>query len=396
MRVVFVQYGAYAEAARRLSSGGPETFYAQRYSVEFVADLARRMVDVVVLHLGHDDPEERLPSGVRSVGIDLYPQGRPGRHLEMLQILSRLRPTHIVLVSPLPLVLAWALARGVRTLPLFADSFRERGLRARAKSALLALLLNNSRVDWVSNHNIAASMELVRIGVSPSKVLPFDWPAFLSPSERPAKELQTTGDVSVAYVGQIAESKGVGDLIDAVGALARAASGPRVRATIVGGHDPAFVARARALGIESRIEFLGRIAHDDIVPLMSRHDIVVVPSRHEYPEGLPMTIYEAFCSRTPIIASDHPMFSAKLRDRENAVIFRAGDVGELADRIRLLAEDAALYSRLSRNGEAAADTFFCPLKYHELIWRWLTNTAEDRQVLSAFSISSGRYAQPVS
>ena len=109
-----------------------------------------------------------------------------------------------------------------------------------------------------------------------------------------------------------------------------------------------------------------------------------------------MTIYEAFCSRTPIIASDHPMFSVKLRDRENALIFKAGDAGALAECIRLLAEDPSLYSRLSRNGEAAADTFFCPLKYHELIWRWLTNTAEDRQVLSEFSISSGRYAQSVS
>jgi glycosyltransferase involved in cell wall biosynthesis len=296
-------------------------------------------------------------------------------------------------VSPLPFVLAWALARGVRTLPLFADSFRVPGLKAKAKFSLLARLLNSSRVDWVSNHNVAASLDLVRIGVAPDKVLPFDWPAFLSPSEHVPKQLRTGGHIKIAYVGQLAESKGVGDLISALGLIARTSNGagPRVSATIVGGQDPAFVARARELGLEDRIEFPGRISHDDIVPLMNRHDVVVVPSRHEYPEGLPMTIYEAFCSRTPIIASDHPMFRVKLRDGDNALIFKAGDVNALVDRIRLLAGDPALYARLSRNGEAAAEQFFCPLKYHELISRWLSNTDEDRRILSGFSLASGRY-----
>ena len=393
MRLVFVQYGGYAEAARRLASGGAETFYAQRYTVDFVADLARRVDDVVVLHLSRDDAEVRLPSGVRSLGLELYPQGRRGRHLDVIQMLQRLQPTHLVLASPLPIVLGWALARGIRTLPLFADSFRVTTLKARLKFELLARLLNNRRVDWVSNHNVAASLDLVRIGVSPAKVLPFDWPAFHSPSERPAKELARGEEIKLVYVGQISESKGVGDLIAAVASATRTVNGagPRIRATIVGGHDPAFVAQSRALGIESRIDFLGRVSHDDIVPLMNRHDVVVVPSRHEYPEGLPMTIYEALCARTPIIASDHPMFALKLHDKENALIFKAGDADALAHRILALAADPALYARLSRNGEAAAAQFFCPLKYDELISRWLSNTADDRRILSEFAIVSGRY-----
>ena len=45
---------------------------------------------------------------------------------------------------------------------------------------------------------------------------------------------------------------------------------------------------------------------------MSAHDIVIVPSRHDYPEGLPMTIYEALAMRTPLVVSDHPMIKAGL------------------------------------------------------------------------------------
>jgi hypothetical protein len=31
------------------------------------------------------------------------------------------------------------------------------------------------------------------------------------------------------------------------------------------------------------------------------------------------------------------------------------------------------------------------LKYHELISRWLSNTAEDRAFLATYSLASGRY-----
>ena len=58
---------------------------------------------------------------------------------------------------------------------------------------------------------------------------------------------------------------------------------------------------------------------------MHAHDAVVVPSQHAYPEGLPMTIYDAYCSRSPLIASDHPMFRSKVIDDETAVVFGAGD-----------------------------------------------------------------------
>src|SRR5215471_1328749 len=118
MRLVFLQFGRYAEAVHRFAGGGPETFYAQRYSVDFVATLARSIEDVTVLHLSRDDPDERLPSGVTSLGLELFPRGRKPRRLDLLRALERLRPDHLVLSSPLPFVIGWALIRGVRLLPL--------------------------------------------------------------------------------------------------------------------------------------------------------------------------------------------------------------------------------------------------------------------------------------
>jgi glycosyltransferase involved in cell wall biosynthesis len=395
MRLVILQFGPYAEVARRLAAGGAESFYAQKYSIDYVTKLAGRVGDLTVLHLNRDDPEERHRSGVRSLGLELYPPKRRARYFALLRELRRLAPTHLIVLSPLIPVMAWALARGIKLLPLFADSFRADGLRAKLKCALLGRILNNRRIDFVSNHNLAASLDLVRIGVSAAKVLPFDWPALFSPAQMLPKQLPPAGDLKLVYVGQVSESKGVGDIIEAVRDLRDSPVGRTWRATIVGGYDESLASRVKSLGLEGLVTFAGRLSHDDVIPFMNQHDVVVVPSRHEYPEGLPMTIYEGLCSRTPIVASDNPMFMIKMQDEQSALIFAAGNSARLAEKIRRLETDPALYARLSQGADLAATEFFCPLKYHELIDRWLGGSEEDREILSSFSIASGRYHRMV-
>jgi glycosyltransferase involved in cell wall biosynthesis len=393
MRLTILQFGSYADAVHRFEQGGSETFYAQKYSVDFVAQLAAGAEDVSVVHLLDDAPEERLPSGVRSLGLRFYPQGGRPRHVELIRTLERLRPDHLIVGSPVVAALAWGWMRRVRTLPLFADSFPIGGPRSRLKLLLLARILNSDRIDWVANHNLAASLELVRIGVAASKVLPYDWPELMGLTDRAPRQLLRSRERSVAFVGQLIESKGVGDLLEALALLNARPAGPVWRATIVGSSvvDAGFQRKARELGLESRVHFTGRVPHDEVIPLMARHDVVVVPSRHGYPEALPMTIFEALCSRTPIVASDHPMFSLKLNDGRDALLFPAGDAAALAGRLDSLVTDPELYARLSSRSREAAAGFFCPLKFDELITAWLNDRPEDRDLLSTFSLSTGRY-----
>jgi glycosyltransferase involved in cell wall biosynthesis len=394
LKVVFIQYGNHAEAERRLAAGGKETYYAQRETVQFVAALAKRYDDVTVLTPEGDYPEERTPSGVRFLGIDLYPQGARPRRLQLLRELERLRPDHIVLATPLASVLAWALARGIRVLPLFFDSFRAKGWKAEAEHWMLARLLSIPKIEWVSNHGLAAAMDLVRIGVDPAKVLPFDWPVVTGPAPLPPKEAPPGDAVRVLYVGMLIETKGVGDLLEAIRDL-RGRGTARWSLSLVGRENPEMVKRAADLGLTDDVRFHGLIAHDDVVPTMREHDIVVVPSRPEYPEGIPATIYEGLCSRSPLVVSDHPMFKMKIKDGAGAVVFRAGDVKALADSLERLRTDRQLYARLSREAVDAARDFFCPLKYDALIATWLSGPDKARAELASYSIASGKYQAQV-
>jgi len=110
-RIVFVQYGDYAEAVHRFAAGGKEDYYAQKYTVDYVASLAARYSAVTVITFSRNHPYELLPNGVGAQGVLLYPPGAKARDSELLRALDEREPTDVVLISPIQSVLSWARRR---------------------------------------------------------------------------------------------------------------------------------------------------------------------------------------------------------------------------------------------------------------------------------------------
>lgn len=388
MRLAFVQHGDYAETVGRFARGLGETYYAQRYSVEFVAGLAHDCAEVCVICVTAGPYDVTLPTCVRAIGIP-----RRGDRVDegtLFGTLERLAPTHLILRSPLRRVLAWALEKSISTLPLLADSFRL-GLRYWWRNRGLAKLLNNSGIEWVGNHNVNAARSLEQIGVEVQKIIPWDWPPAQRPEENPVKELQTAQDTfRLIFVGTLSEAKGTGDLIMAVSELCR--RGLTVHLTVVGpGDRDRYSELANSLNVDRRVTLTGRIDHSEVLKQMRAHDVVIVPSRHAYAEGLPMTIYDAFASRTPLVASDHPMFRGKVEHGRSGRIFRAGDTADLADQIEQLLSKPEEYRRYSAYAPDAFRRIECPAKWAEIIERWLCNSETDRAWLNSHTLGSGRY-----
>ena len=372
-RVTFMQFGDYRDAFLRFGSGGDETYYAQRYTVDFVASLARaeRAECVHMVTFASDAPAVELEPRLWHSGVHLYVPGQPTATDRLIQHVAATRPTHLVVGAPFAPLIRYGLDQDYRVLPLFADSFRGGGLKQRARNAALAYTLNDPRIEIVSNHNLGAALDLVRIGVDPHKVVPFDWPALISPSAHPPKSAPPSDRTfQLLYVGQLNEPKGVGDVIRAVTVLR--SQHVDVSLSLIGtGDSDALSVLARELGVAEHVAVLGKRSHAQVQEAMRSHDAVVVPSRHSYPEGLPMTLYEALCSRTPIIASDHPMFALRMRDGFNALVFRAQSAAHLAARVRELMSNPIVYESLSRNAETAANDYLCPLKWDRLLTAWL-------------------------
>ncbi len=385
--IVIVQYADYRAAVHRVAAGGPEVYAAQRYSLDHTCSLMR-YGRVTVLALQSEAHDEVLSNGVRSVGLGWH--GRSDNK-QLYRTLSELGPTDIVVGSPLLGALVWAFKRGVRVLPIFADSFSKgnvrRGVFLKGVAAMLAL----PAFTVVGNHNVPASLDLVRIGVPASKVVPWDWPAQRTPADFPAKpHFGERRPVSVFFAGLVIEDKGVGDLIRAIAINKQ--QGLDVNVSVAGaGEIDAMKRVANEAGVAERVEFLGKVANNEVVRLMHAHDFVAVPSRHEYSEGLAMTIYEALCSRSPLLLSDHPMFKRALGKQPGVRMFKASDPAALAQLIRDLVASPKEYEAVSKASADAWQHIQVPLKFGEMVDAWVRGTREDLEKLTSHSVAKFPY-----
>ena len=390
MRIVFVQYGDYRASFQNFAAGGAETYAAQKYSTEIVADLAKEHELVAVVCVNADPYEEKLPNGVVTHGLRLYKQTTEA---QLVKRVAALRPTHLVSRSPIRPLLRWGIRSGVRTLPLLATSFPAGGgLRTRWRYWRTARILSDPAIQVVGDHALNSCLDLRRIGVPPEKIVPWDWPAVATPSERPAKLQSPASDrpVRLFYAGVISDDKGVGDCLGALRLLRERCRDARF--TFAGAGDvPRFEKLADDLGVRGAVSFLGRIPHVEVLRQMHEHDLVVVPSRHSYPEGLPLTIYDAYCSRTPLLASNHPMFRGRVEHEFGALVFEASSPESLADRADELLRSPELYAQLSRNSEEAWRRLQLPVRWGDLLRHWLDDSAEGRAYFARYNLAAGPY-----
>lgn len=256
-----------------------------------------------------------------------------------------------------------------RVFPMMANSFNRTGPRSRLLRWRTMRALNDRRFDLVANHCRPATEALARHGVDPGRLIAWDVPHKRTPADSAVRSRVHREGIRLAYAGSISEDKGVGDLVRAVGLLRR--NGRDVHVFLAGNGDiAAMKALAASEGVADLVDFAGMVDNHRVLHEFKTADLVVVPSRSAFPEGFPLTLFEAIAVRTPIVCSDHPMFVPVLTDGETAVMYRNGDPAGLADAIGRVLADDALYEALSRHADVS--------------WAKLSGTADWRTLVRTF------------
>jgi glycosyltransferase involved in cell wall biosynthesis len=368
LNILFFQYGDFGEAYRRFQEGGLETYRDQRASVDFVASLRSRYV-VTTVAICDRDHRDDLDNNLRSIGISQNAAYRPK---VLFRLFNDIQPDIIVCRTPNYHAIRWAKLRNVPTLLSFADFFSNRNPRQLLRNVALRALLDPRVFPCVSNHNLNACISVSRALFYPkSRVVPWDW-IRLRADDSPKSAPTDVGSPLAFFAGALTEAKGVGDCLEAVALLKN--RGINLIFEFAGPGDvETWRTRALQLEVGDRVQFLGLIPNTTVRQRMIASDIIVVPSRHDYPEGLPNTIYEALASRTPLVISDHPAFANRLQSGEDCLVFRAADASSLADRITSLLTDNSLFARLSTRSAAALNTLFVGMNWTDLVSTFLTD-----------------------
>jgi glycosyltransferase involved in cell wall biosynthesis len=215
---------------------------------------------------------------------------------------------------------------------------------------------------------------LVRSGVPAGRVhcIPNAWAPGQVPSDRAhARErlgLPADGPV-VGWVGRLSREKAPDVLLEALGLMGSDAP----RAVFVGaGTEAASLSdRARALGIEGKVRWAGRV--DGAAALFRAFDVFVLSSRTE---GTPIVLFEAMAAGVPVIAT-HVGGVPDVVSGAEALLVPAEDPAELARALRaVLADPAGSAARASAAGARLARDFAeAPwLERYEALYRNLIGT----------------------
>lgn len=185
-------------------------------------------------------------------------------------------------------------------------------------------------------------------------------PAIVVPSGVDLCPVRSQGipDVDLICLGKIEPRKGVDIALQVMRHL------PHRRLRIIGNGPGTDWARgvARDLGVEARVDFLGRIDHARVPAELARARVGLVP----LPMGLdnvsdrftsPLKLLEMLAAGLPVVASDIPSVRAVCQNEENALLASPQAPRQMAEAAERLLCDPALGRRLGAAGAARAAVF---------------------------------------
>lgn len=154
---------------------------------------------------------------------------------------------------------------------------------------------------------------------------------------------------TVLFVGRHEPRKGLDVLIAAMADVS-----PDVRLWVASDGPQTAELRAKTID-DPRIEWLGRISHEEKAARMRAADVFCAPSLHG--ESFGVVLLEAMAAGAPIVASDLPGYRNVARPEEHAVLVPPGDAGSLARALNGLVADSARAEELRAAGRLRAGEF---------------------------------------
>ena len=166
-------------------------------------------------------------------------------------------------------------------------------------------------------------------------------------------------ELSVLFAGRVVELKGVHTLIEALPSILEKLPEYRLQVTILGEtRDQDYLQRLKdriaRVGLSDRIVFLPPVEQAELFNLFQRHDLYVFPSVYE---PFALTLIHALHAGIPTIASDAGGNKEIIKQKENGLLFSAGNAAELSTAVVNLAMNGELRQTISMAARSVAGNY---------------------------------------
>lgn len=156
--------------------------------------------------------------------------------------------------------------------------------------------------------------------------------------------------INILYIGSLSKHKGLHILIDAFKNLKH----DNIVLHIVGKGVDANLFENMA-SADGRIIFHGFIPDDKLNQLFKDVNITIVPSI--WYDNSPMVIYESLSHGIPVIGSNIGGIPELIEDNYNGMLFEAGNIWELSNKISYLVDNQLELKRLAKNAIKSAEKY---------------------------------------
>jgi glycosyltransferase involved in cell wall biosynthesis len=158
----------------------------------------------------------------------------------------------------------------------------------------------------------------------------------------------------IIYIGALRSIKGVEYLLKAMKTITE--RDPTVSLLIIGEgvERQKLEGLARNLGLEGAVQFIGRVANEDIPHYLSASDLFVLPSLSE---AFGIALLEAMASGLPIVATNVGDISSFVENAVNGFLVEPGRASEIAEKVLLLLQDRRLCDHMAQNNLSKAKLY---------------------------------------
>jgi glycosyltransferase involved in cell wall biosynthesis len=155
-------------------------------------------------------------------------------------------------------------------------------------------------------------------------------------------------------ISRLVSYKRIDDLIRSVGLLVR--EFPDIKLKLVGnGPQEGYLRKlSRNLGIEDNVDFLTGLSNGEVIQLLKKSHVFIMPSEVE---GFCMTIIEAMAANIPYVASNIAPISEVTNGGVGGILFTPRDHKGLAENISRLLNDKSSYRKLSNDGRKYVERY---------------------------------------
>jgi len=183
-------------------------------------------------------------------------------------------------------------------------------------------------------------------------------PHFQEVPERPEDASNAVNDAPVLYFGRLSAEKGIDDLLRAMQRI------PHLRLVIAGDGPQRAQLQQLASSLNLRnVTFVGHVNPEQRDQWITRSRFTVLPSRAY--ETLGKTILESFALARTVVASDLGSRRELIHHGETGVLYRPGNINELADSVETLALRPGWARKMGRAGRDYVRHAHTPGQHYE-------------------------------